>query len=243
MWASKRPRGGTSGKAARLAPAQPRSGQAASRLRFRIARVRVGSGMKSTHRAIATASCHHKPSIHGGLDDSNDSDDVLKSEELAAKPHPPANPLANDENIVTSVTTGHLDQTNGNAQASPASHMNPVGTMAPAFCADSNDRPSGTTAPVKQLTAKKLRKLAKLQRLIECWWASQPDPAPPYYFGSDLAAWIGKSMTALAPALRSLGWSSTQCRIHGVQRAIWIPPKSSFQQRPIGRPSTLPSQN
>jgi len=83
---------------------------------------------------------------------------------------------------------------------------------------------------------RRARRLASRTAVITVWWNGQPNPRPDFYTPLSLALALGKPSNRFAPALRWLGWRCIHRLVHGSKATLWLPPTSTIQPRPRGRP-------
>ena len=85
-------------------------------------------------------------------------------------------------------------------------------------------------------TARAARRLASRTATVSIWWDRLPNPKPNYLTPATLALSLGCSIRRMATALRWLGWRRIIRRVRGKQMALWVPPSTTLEPRPRGRP-------
>jgi hypothetical protein len=63
-----------------------------------------------------------------------------------------------------------------------------------------------------------------------------PGPRPTFFTPMSLALSLGSPMRRMAAALRWLGWCRVVRRVRGSPVTLWLPPSTTIQPRPRGRP-------
>jgi len=84
--------------------------------------------------------------------------------------------------------------------------------------------------------ARSSRRLAARAAHVTTWWASITAPKPQYLTAMSLELSLGKPIRRMAAALRLLGWRCMVRNMRGHQKTVWLPPSSTLQPRPRGRP-------
>ena len=103
---------------------------------------------------------------------------------------------------------------------------------------------SNTTSPKalrerrlnNRAAARAARRLAARAAHVTTWWASITAPKPQYLTPMSLEVHLGKPLRSMAAALRLLGWCCLRRSMRGHQKTIWLPPSTTIQPRPRGRP-------
>ena len=84
--------------------------------------------------------------------------------------------------------------------------------------------------------ARAARRLAARTAHVVSWWTAMPEPRPGFMASLTLQRALDQPMRRMAAALRWLGWRKIIRRVHGKQVPLWLPPASTINPRPRGRP-------
>lgn len=134
-----------------------------------------------------------------------------------------------------SFTRGLLEKVSAFA---PESLTNPDGTCRQHHINRERRMKVQKSSEGRPLSARELRRVAKVRELIDRWWLALPqDQRPDYLRGWKLEQAVGYPIEQLAPALKELGWQRVQFREHlGEPRGYWVAPGRPSPVRPLGRP-------
>ena len=93
-----------------------------------------------------------------------------------------------------------------------------------------------TSAKQERNESRAARRLASRTAEVVVWWNTMPGPRPTFITPMSLALSLGAPMRRMAAALRWLGWFRVVRRVRGSPVTLWLPPSTTLQPRPRGRP-------